>query len=117
MGRSVNLRRTQGTVRFKLPSGRVVLRLALDRQVPVGTLIDATNGRVTLTISDGHGGFSSAVFYGGIFIFTQTAGAKPLATLTLAGAKPTCAAKRAHGRSRGRQEEAEEAGRLAPPVG
>ena len=94
VGRSVNLRRTQGTVRFKLPSGRIVLRLALDRQVPVGTLIDATTGRVTLTISDGHGGFSSAVFYGGIFIFTQTAGAKPLATLTLAGAKPTCAAKR-----------------------
>jgi CSLREA domain-containing protein len=93
VGRSVNLRLSRGTVRFKLPSGRVVLRLALDRQVPVGTLIDATNGRVTLTIADGHGGFSTAVFYGGIFIFTQTAGPKPLATLTLAGAKPTCAAK------------------------
>jgi CSLREA domain-containing protein len=91
VGRSSNLHRAQGTVLVQLPGTKQFVPLTADRQVPVGTVIDATKGRVTLSVSDGHGGISTAVFYGGIFRFTQTTGSKPLATMTLVGARPTCA--------------------------
>jgi CSLREA domain-containing protein len=90
-GRSGNLSRTEGTVLIKLPGSKAYVKLTADRQVPVGTVIDATKGRVSISVADGKGGISTAVFYGGVFRFTQTQAATPLATMTLVGAKPACA--------------------------
>jgi hypothetical protein len=63
------------------------------KQVPLGTVIDTTHGRVTLTsAADTGGGTQHAWFYRGIFKVGQTKGSKPITKLALAGPKPTCGA-------------------------
>ena len=53
-------------------------------QIPVGTTVDTTKGRVTLTsAADGSGKTQTADFYEGIFRVSQTRGAKPITVLTL----------------------------------
>lgn len=41
------------------------------RSIPVGSIIDARRGSVTLVVADGRGGFSTGTFSGGPFRFTQ----------------------------------------------
>jgi hypothetical protein len=55
--------KTPGSTRFEV--------LTRPEQVQVGSIIDARRGRVRITIANGHGGFDTADFYGGIFRFTQ----------------------------------------------
>ena len=55
-----------------------------EQQLPVGTIVDATKGRVTLVAaSNKSGGTATADFYEGIFKVGQTKDAKPITTLTL----------------------------------
>jgi hypothetical protein len=75
-----------GTIKIKLPGTNTFVELAPGQQIPVGTTVDATHGRITLVAAGGQ----RADFYKGIFKVSQTKGAKPLTTLTLAGPKPTC---------------------------
>ena len=55
-------------------------------QIPVGTTVDVTKGRVALVAAGG----AQATFYAGVFKIGQTKGNKPLTTLTLVG-KLSCA--------------------------
>ena len=76
-------RRRAARVKIKLPgtSRFVVLD---EQQLPVGTTVDATKGRVTLVAAaDNKGGTATADFYDGIFKIGQTKGAAPITTLTL----------------------------------
>jgi hypothetical protein len=92
-GKSVNLKVKAGTVRFKLPGAKRFVTLTNPKQVPLGTVIDTTHGRVTLTsAADKGGGTQHAWFYRGIFKVGQTKGSKPITNLALAGPKPTCGA-------------------------
>ena len=60
-------------------------------QIPIGSLIDTTKGRIALTsTSDNHGGVQSAWFYSGIFKIGQTKGSAPVTELSLAGPKLSC---------------------------
>jgi hypothetical protein len=83
-GKSVNAVPKSGTVKIKLPGTNVFVLLEEGQQIPVGTVIDATKGRVTLVAaSNNSGGTATAVFYDGIFKVGQTKGAKPITTLKL----------------------------------
>jgi hypothetical protein len=83
-GKTVNARTKSGNVLFKLPGSSKFSELGPGRQIRVGTVIDATKGRVTLTAaSDRKGKTQTADFYDGIFRIGQTSGAKPVTELTL----------------------------------
>lgn len=73
-----------GNVCYQLPGSSVCQLLDKPTQFPIGTLINATNGRVTLTIVDAQGTVQSADFYEGVFVITQQATDGTL-VLTLTG--------------------------------
>jgi CSLREA domain-containing protein len=78
-GETVNALPARGTVKIRLPGTNRFVELEEGQQIPVGTVIDATKGRVTLVAAGGQ----QATFYDGIFKIGQGKGAKPLTTLTL----------------------------------
>ena len=89
-GKNVNALPKSGTVKIKLPGASAFVTLAEGRQIPLGTTVDATKGRVTLVAaSNKTGGTATADFYGGIFRIGQTKGARPITTLKLVE-KLTC---------------------------
>jgi hypothetical protein len=105
-GEDVNAIPKSGTVKIKLKGTKSFVELEEGRQIPVGSVIDTTNGRVTLVAaSDRSGGTATADFYGGIFEIGQTKDAKPTTTLELVerlacgnAAKASAAAKRSRKR-------------------
>ena len=76
-GKTVNAFVVRGTVRIK--RGKRFVRLAAAQQIPVGSTVDTTKGRVTIAAA----GDQTADFYDGVFRIGQGRGAKPLTTLTL----------------------------------
>ena len=76
-GKTVNAFVVRGTVRIKRGNKFVVL--AAGEQIPVGSTLDTTKGRVTIVAAGGQ----QADFYDGIFKIGQGKRAKPLTTLTL----------------------------------
>jgi hypothetical protein len=78
-GESVNVLPKSGTVKLKLRGSNRFVELKEGQQIPVGSTIDTTKGRVTLVAAGGQ----QADFYDGIFRISQGKGAKPLTTLTL----------------------------------
>ena len=78
-GEEVNALPVSGTVKVKLRGTNQFVELEEGQQIPVGTVVDTTKGRVTIVAAGGQ----PADFYDGIFRLSQTKGAKPLTTLTL----------------------------------
>jgi hypothetical protein len=94
-GRSVNLKLLKAPVLYKLPGTSTFLTLTEDVQIPVGTTLDTTDGRVSITAaSDLKGATSKSWFYSGVFKVSQALSAKPITELALAGAKPSCTASK-----------------------
>ena len=87
-GKSVNALPTGGTVKVKLPGENGFQVLDATEQIPVGTTVDVTKGRIALVAAGG----AQATFYAGVFKIGQAKGSKPLTTLTLVG-KLSCAKK------------------------
>ena len=81
----VNMIPARGTIKVKRPGAKRFRKLADNgAQLPVGTTVDALDGRVTIVAaSDDGGGTDTAVFYGGIFKIGQTKGDKPTTILSL----------------------------------
>ncbi len=97
LGVSGNLAPVSGRVYIKLPGSTTFARLTGARQVPFGTIVDATNGRVTVTTASAHGGLQSVTFYGGMFRLTQSRNGQVVATLVGGNFKVCPTAKeRAH---------------------
>ena len=88
-GKNVNVEVKSGKILLKLPGSNRFVELADGQQIPVGTTVDATKGRVTLSSTGAGGKVETADFYDGIFKVTQTRGAKPITVLTLTE-KLTC---------------------------
>ena len=85
-GKTVNVFLVSGVVKVKLPGSRKFILLTADRQIPVGTVIDATRGRVKLVAAKNAGGATqSAEFYEGIFRVLQPRGGKAVTVLKLEG--------------------------------
>ena len=83
-GESVNALPKSGTVKVKVPGSAAYVDLDEAQQLPVGTIVDATKGHVTLVAAaDDSGGTATAEFWAGIFKLGQTKGAAPTTTLTL----------------------------------
>src|SRR5262249_53872328 len=80
-GATVNIEPTSG-ITFYRPPGRPRRRLTAEIQVPVNTVIDATNGRMGVTSTSG-----AADFFGGAFVIRQPK-KRPETQLWLAGPDP-----------------------------
>jgi CSLREA domain-containing protein len=90
-GKNVNALPKTGTVRVKLPGSDTFVLLDEDRQIPLGTIVDVRNGRVTIVAAAGNG--QTADFYDGLFKLSQTKGMKPITVLTLVEKLTACKAK------------------------
>jgi DNA-binding beta-propeller fold protein YncE len=94
--RTANLLPVSGTVRIELPHSRVFVPLTAAVQVPIGTIVDATHGRVTLVFALPGGKTETIVLYGGEFkIASQSASG--LVTFVLIGPLHNALYSRVHG--------------------
>jgi hypothetical protein len=83
-GKSVNALPKSGKVKVKLPGSAAYVDLDEGQQLPVGTLVDARKGHVTLVAAaNDSGGTATAEFWAGIFRLGQTKGRAPTTVLTL----------------------------------
>jgi CSLREA domain-containing protein len=90
-GKSFNVSRTRGTVKVKLPGSDEFFVLQDGQQLPMGSTIDTSKGRVNLVAAANKSGKTQkAWFYQGLFKVNQSKGRKPLTTLTMTG-KLQCA--------------------------
>ncbi|HEY5941586.1 MAG TPA: hypothetical protein VIT89_01835 [Solirubrobacterales bacterium] len=90
-----------GTVFVTIPGGKKV-KLEAGQTIPVGSIVDATRGKVTLTSVNRKGETQTAVFFGGVFLVQQQEGSG-LVVLKLRG--PLACGKAARkGRVAGRSE-------------
>ena len=104
--KTMNVAAVSGTVKIKQPGQRSFRTLGTAAQIRMGSIIDATDGRVRITTDAGGGKTQTAEFYDGVFKVTQTKGKKPVTDLTLVGklagckksGKATAAAKKRKGR-------------------
>lgn len=84
VGKKVNVLPASGTVKVRRPGSSSFKVLRAGQQLPVGTSVDVTKGRVTLVAAANKaGGTMQGGFYDGTFKLTQTKGSKPLTTLRL----------------------------------
>ena len=84
VGKAVNVEVKTGRVLVKVPGSSRFVELVAGQQIPVGTIVDATKGHVTLSSTGAGGVLETAEFYDGIFKVTQTTGARPVTVVTLA---------------------------------
>jgi hypothetical protein len=80
---TVNASVVSGTVLIQLPGTTGFAPLAHDSQIPVGTTVDTTNGRVRILAALPGGKTDASDFFQGTFLVTQ--GRNGLADMTLAG--------------------------------
>jgi hypothetical protein len=94
---TANVARVSGTVLVRLPGTTTFVSLASLRQIPFGSVIEATHGRVSVTTAAPHGGTQTGEFFEGEFVLTQGANGLVVATLT-GGSFSACptARERAH---------------------
>ncbi len=82
LGKAVVVSPAVGKVRVRVPGGRFV-ELDAPTELPVGTEVDATKGRITLVTALAGGATQSGRFWGGRFRITQ--GGRGMTTLKLRG--------------------------------
>jgi hypothetical protein len=80
---STNLTLDSGDVYIKVPGSDQFVKLTADTLVPVGTIIDATNGKAHVTMANQDGTTYDGVFWDGIFQVLQGSGANPITTMKL----------------------------------
>jgi hypothetical protein len=82
-GKKVNALPAGGTVKIKLPGKKGFRTLKVGQQIPVGTTVDTTKGRITLVTAGSGGSTAQADFYDGVFKIGQKRKGNRLTTLTL----------------------------------
>jgi hypothetical protein len=82
LGRTGNAATVSGTVLVRLPGTTTFVALSSLRQIPFGTVINATNGRVRVITAGPHGGTQEGEFFEGEFVLTQGHDGLVVATLT-----------------------------------
>jgi hypothetical protein len=87
LGKTFNLIAIKQPVRVKVPGAKKFVPLTLPQQLRFGAIVDATRGRVRITIAGAKGKFDTAEFYAGTFKITQRAKGSKLATLVLFGGR------------------------------
>ena len=70
------------------------------KSIKLGTFIDATHGKVTITsASDAHGSYQTGLFYGGKFKTRQRGGARPVTETYLTGKIGPCGKAKGKGKN------------------
>ena len=82
-GRQEVLEVLSGVILIRLRGQRDFVRLRETTAIPNGTEVDATNGAVRITVSNGRGGTESADVSEGRFVVTQNRARPPVTTLRL----------------------------------
>jgi hypothetical protein len=83
-GSNIVVTRAAGNVLYQTSSG--LQSLSNGKKLKLGTFIDASHGRVTVTsASDTHGSYQTALYYGGKFKTRQRGGARPVTEAYLVG--------------------------------
>lgn len=100
-GETVLVAPKAGTVFVTLPNGKKT-KLKEGQTIPVGSIVDATRGKVVLTSVNRKGETQTAVFFGGVFLVQQHEGSG-LVILKLRGAL-NCGKAARSGRVAGRLE-------------
>jgi IPT/TIG domain len=97
LGVTGNVSPVSGTVLVRVPPSTTFVPLASLRQIPFGSVINATHGRVSVTTAAPHGGTQTGEFFEGEFVLTQGHNGLVVAALT-GGSFSTCptARERAH---------------------
>jgi hypothetical protein len=90
-----NVIRLSGTVRIRLPGSHTFTLLSEGEQIPFGSIVDATHGRVSVTTATPGGGTQTMVFYEGEFKLTQRRDGLVVSILT-GGSFSGCRTARAH---------------------
>jgi phosphodiesterase/alkaline phosphatase D-like protein len=86
VGRSANAAPVSGTVRVRVPGSGDFVELTEGAGIPIGSVVDASDGAVTITTaSDTRGGAQSANFTGSEFKVLQRRAAKPITDIVLTG--------------------------------
>ena len=75
----------EGTVRVRRPGTNEFVELSDPSQIPIGSIIDVRDGRISLTTTATATTTQTATFFDGIFRLTQTRGARPVTELQLYG--------------------------------
>ncbi|MGK2877407.1 MAG: hypothetical protein ACSLFF_02335 [Solirubrobacterales bacterium] len=78
-----SLQLESGDVYVKIPGGNEFEKLTEDKLIPIGTLIDSTDGKAHLTLANEDKSLYGGAFWGGVFQVKQGSGAKPIATMKL----------------------------------
>jgi hypothetical protein len=73
-GETIVVKPEEGKVKIKLPGTNKYVPLQELKEIPVGAVIDATKGKVTLTSIDPDGTEQTATFFGGVFKVKQKEG-------------------------------------------
>ena len=99
IGKTANVEPVSGIVLIK--QGNTFVRLDAAKQVPLGSTLDTTNGRVQLQTASGAGSTAkpqTGEFFQGVFQVTQTKDRAPITELTLNGALTCVKGKAVTGR-------------------
>jgi hypothetical protein len=94
---TANVAQVSGTVLVRLPGTTAFVPLASLRQIPFGSVIEATHGHVSVTSAAPHGGTQTGEFFEGEFVLSQGRNGLVVAALT-GGSFSVCptARERAH---------------------
>jgi alpha-tubulin suppressor-like RCC1 family protein len=84
-GENFNVETVAGTVSTKCPADQSFTGLVRAEHLPVGCLIDTTQGTVRITLDKGEGVTQNAIFWGGVFRVGQAAGVNRTAVMKLVG--------------------------------
>ncbi len=82
-GKAVDVSVVSGVVRIRVKGSKRFADLTADRQIPTGSEVDTTRGRVRLTTAAPGGATYGADFYAGRFVVTQAKAGTLLSTLRL----------------------------------
>lgn len=79
---SANVAPVGGSVFVKLPGTDSFVVITSGETIPLGSIIDATHGKVQITVSLPDGATETGEFYDGEFVFTQNSSGRVFLTLT-----------------------------------
>jgi hypothetical protein len=100
LGKTANAAPVSGTTLYRVPGSQSFVTLTEETQIPLGTELDTTHGRVLLTFAVGYGKTEHAQWWQGRFFIGQRKGPKPVATQSLSGSLACSTRSFAAGRKR-----------------
>ena len=82
LAKTANLVSVEGVVLVQLPGSKAFVSLSTLTQVPFGTIINATHGKVSVTAAEPNGSTETGVYFDGSFKLSQDPNGTVVATLT-----------------------------------